>query len=48
MERFLFSCGNEWNVGGKFVAGSKFLQRVIVEKNRSLDLDCQREDVQEA
>lgn len=32
MVRVLFSFGNEQKVGGKFVVGSKFLQRVIVKK----------------
>lgn len=45
--RFLFSCGDEWKVGRKFVVGSEFPQRVIVKKMRSLDLDHQREDLHE-
>lgn len=36
MVRVLFSFGNEQKVGGKFVVGSKFLQRVIVKKCEKL------------
>lgn len=32
MVRLLFSCGDEWKVGGEFMAESKFLHRVMVKK----------------
>lgn len=43
----LFSFDNEGKVDGKFVFGFQFLQRVIVKKIVSLDLDHQDEDLWE-